>query len=291
MPGGGMQGVVHRHCPLLVDVSLSGGGICWMRRELGGGRGCNGRGRLRLPRTPFRPGRPARSRWDVRPVVSLLWPFPGVRCVPWSDSSAVSRPKSRSRRHFPHFPTISGNPAPRGASAPRGRDWNGRGKPRPIRFHRAQNLCDYSLCERCFQSKSRTVESTLRSLRSLRGRHPPRPLRSLREIHSPRPPRTPREVLVLRARRTPRGRSLWRLGPSRRVDRSPSRNARRVRRRGRGAAVGRRAGYDRVSLLRRSLSSGFTVVFSSSCRLVVWPDARRRTPDENSLCVLCALCV
>ena len=53
----------------------------------------------------------------------------------------------------------------------------------------------------------------------------------------------------------------------------------------------RRAGYDRGSRLRRSLSSGFTVVFSSSCRLVVWPDARRRTPDENSLCVLCALCV
>ena len=28
----------------------------------------------------------------------------------------AARPKSRPRRHFPHFPTISGNPAPRGAA-------------------------------------------------------------------------------------------------------------------------------------------------------------------------------
>ena len=84
------------------------------------------------------------------------------------------------------FPTLSHNfGKPR--SARRGRDWNGRGKPRPFRFHRSQNLCDYSLCERRFQSKSRTEESTLRPLRSLREIHPPRPLRSLREIHPPRP--------------------------------------------------------------------------------------------------------
>jgi len=42
---------------------LSGAGLFammnaeWGGRGLGGGRGCNGRGRLRLPRTLFRPGR------------------------------------------------------------------------------------------------------------------------------------------------------------------------------------------------------------------------------------------
>ena len=70
-----------------------------MRRELGGGRGCNGRGRLRLPRTPFRPGR--------RPTIRTLRGLRGLRvriglcglCVGIGRGGRVRGGRSAGRFH------------------------------------------------------------------------------------------------------------------------------------------------------------------------------------------------